>query len=92
MDRDDLVRLRNALDASQGTMAEAMGLPFRTYQAIENGQNPIRPVHEKAAMAATLRLAVDGQFPEAIGPELRELIEEAEALIAGRLGGKNAIG
>ena len=52
MDNVELRRFREALGATQATMAKAMGMPLRSYQDIEAGKNPVRPVHEAAAKRA----------------------------------------
>ncbi|MCW0014894.1 helix-turn-helix transcriptional regulator [Rhizobium sp. BT-226] len=48
----DLKAFRASLDLTQHQMAEAMGMPFRSYQDIESGKSPVRPVHEAAAKYA----------------------------------------
>lgn len=48
----DLKAFRASLDLTQHEMAEAMGMPFRSYQDIEAGKSPVRPVHEAAAKYA----------------------------------------
>jgi len=48
---------RGTLGVTQHEMAEAMGMPIRSYQDIEGGKNPVREVHVKAAMFAAIVLA-----------------------------------
>lgn len=57
-DRVDLWQLRERLRLTQAQMADAMGMPFRSYQAIETGQNPVRPIHAMAAKAVRLTQAL----------------------------------
>ncbi|MBB5664759.1 transcriptional regulator with XRE-family HTH domain [Rhizobium leguminosarum] len=45
----DLKAQRLSLNLTQQEMALAMGMPLRSYQDIESGKNPVRPVHEAAA-------------------------------------------
>lgn len=45
----DLKAHRLSLNLTQQEMAQAMGMPLRSYQDIEAGKNPVRPVHEAAA-------------------------------------------
>ncbi|MBB4192777.1 helix-turn-helix domain-containing protein [Rhizobium aethiopicum] len=45
----DLKAHRIGLNLTQQEMAQAMGMPLRSYQDIEAGKNPVRPVHEAAA-------------------------------------------
>ncbi|CDM57511.1 MULTISPECIES: helix-turn-helix domain-containing protein [Rhizobium] len=48
----DLKAFRASLDLTQHEMAEAMGMPFRSYQDVEAGKSAVRPVHEAAAKYA----------------------------------------
>ncbi len=50
---------RHCLGVSQARMAEAMGLPIRTYEDIEAGRTVFRPVHLAAANMASLQIAVE---------------------------------
>lgn len=45
----DLKAHRISLNLTQQEMAQAMGMPLRSYQDIEAGKNPVRPIHEAAA-------------------------------------------
>ena len=75
----DLKTFRNAYGKTQAQMAEAMGMALRSYQDIEAGQNPVRPIHIKAALFAALTFA-DGtggcdKLPFDIGQLVRRLYE-----------------
>jgi transcriptional regulator with XRE-family HTH domain len=48
----DLKAFRTQLELTQQAMADAMGMPLRSYQDIEAGKNPVRPIHEAAAKYA----------------------------------------
>jgi transcriptional regulator with XRE-family HTH domain len=74
MFRETLLEIRERLEVTQPTMAEAMGMPFRSYQAIEGGQNPARPVHLRAAYAAAVVLAFSTGRPETMPPALQEMV------------------
>ncbi|TPM25726.1 XRE family transcriptional regulator [Mesorhizobium sp. B2-3-4] len=76
MFRETLLEIRERLEVSQPTMAEAMGMPFRTYQAIEGGVNPTRPVHLRAAYTASMQLALSAGRPEMMPADLQELVGE----------------
>lgn len=54
---DYLIELRKRTGLSAKDMADAMGMPYRTYQAIELKQNPTRPIHIQAAKMALIELA-----------------------------------
>lgn len=70
MNREELRELRKMLRLSQAQMAQRMGMPLRSYEDIEAGRNPVRPVHQRAAtfvllasrwkdQIETLRKAID---------------------------------
>ncbi len=56
-DHQELINLRTELELTQAKMAEIIGMPFRTYQALEGGQNPVKPWHLKAAKYAAIEYA-----------------------------------
>jgi transcriptional regulator with XRE-family HTH domain len=56
---EELVELRNKIGLTQARMAEFMGMPFRTYQALEGGQNPVKRPHVLAARYAAMLWALD---------------------------------
>lgn len=66
--------LRETLEVSQQTMADMMGMPLRSYQAIEAGENPLRPIHERAALFAALLIADDRLSAERLPDSVRRLI------------------
>lgn len=57
-----LAELRERLQVTQTEMATKMGMPLRSYQDIENGRNPVRPVHLQAARFALLMFCADGKI------------------------------
>ena len=52
----DLKAHRMSLNLTQQEMATAMGMPLRSYQDIEAGKNPVRPVHEAAANLSLIHI------------------------------------
>lgn len=60
MDRNDLKNIRIYSGSTQSQMAEAMGLPLRTYEDLEAGRSQLRPVHEKAALYAKEQMVEQG--------------------------------
>lgn len=52
----DLKSFRLSIGVTQSKMAEAMGMPLRSYQDIESGKNPVRGVHIAAAKWAEISL------------------------------------
>lgn len=91
MDREELLKLRHALGATQSEMATAMGAPFRTYQAVEAGKNPLRPIHERAAAWAVVNLALAKDKPEVIPPAIADLLKRAAEKLACSTGRGNLI-
>jgi DNA-binding XRE family transcriptional regulator len=70
-----LHEIRHRMGVSQAQMAEAMGLPLRTYEDIETGRSTTRPVHLQAARYASIVLAlksVDGAFR--LIPDVRKTV------------------
>lgn len=51
-ERLSLFEYRLRVDATQKSMAAAMGLPLRTYEDLESGKTRTRPVHVAAALHA----------------------------------------
>jgi len=69
VDRSELRSIREGLQLTQGQMAQAMGVPLRTYQDIEGGVTATRLVHINAARWAAVMHAAnrhDGDFPVAV--------------------------
>lgn len=77
MTADDLKALRESLGITQTTMATAMGMPLRSYQDIEGGKNPVRPIHVCAAKWANIKLASTGECP--LDGDVREMMKHALA-------------
>jgi DNA-binding XRE family transcriptional regulator len=50
--RSEMQDLRRALRLTQEQMAYAIGMPVRTYHALETGTNPVKDYHLKAARYA----------------------------------------
>lgn len=53
-DLSDIRAIRADLGISQSAMADLMGMPLRSFQAIEAGENPQRPIHVRAAWWAIM--------------------------------------
>lgn len=68
----DLKALRERMDVTQQAMAGYMGMPLRSYQDIEKGPNPVRPVHERAALFAALLIAAE-RGPDSLPDDLKRL-------------------
>lgn len=77
--RQYLIDLRAKLGLTQGAMAERMGVPYRTYQAIETGQNPARPVHIAAAQMAALTIAFDDKDITVLPEHLQAMVRAIAA-------------
>ena len=60
-DRSELWGIRKGLGLTQAQMAQAMGVPFRTYQDLEGGVTATRQVHVNAALWAAVSHAADGR-------------------------------
>ncbi|TJV21077.1 MAG: helix-turn-helix transcriptional regulator [Mesorhizobium sp.] len=80
-----LKAFRERAGVSQTDMAKAMGMPYRSYQALEYGQNAIKPFHTQAAHYAILKLSDQLQDPDLIDGEGQELIMRLALLIAERM-------
>lgn len=72
-----LKEFRQTLDVTQAQMAEAMGMPLRSYQDIEAGINPVRPIHVKAAQFAAIVFASNGRGRDVLPIELQTLVDQA---------------
>lgn len=59
----DLKAFREQLGVTQAVMSDAMGMPLRSYQDIEAGKNPIRPIHVCAAKWANIQLSATHAVP-----------------------------
>ena len=72
--KNNLHRLRLAVMTTQARMAEHMGVPLRTYEDLENGKTPIRPIHLNAARWACVMIQSAGLAgiatlpPDVFGP------------------------
>lgn len=75
MTGDDLKELRESLGITQTIMATAMGMPLRSYQDIEGGKNPVRPIHVAAAKWANVKLASTGECQ--LDGDVREMLKHA---------------
>ncbi len=61
---------------TQQEVADAMGLPFRTYQDVENCVTDWRPIHERAMERASLVLALKYKRPMiALAPVRRDVLD-----------------
>jgi DNA-binding XRE family transcriptional regulator len=79
----ELKSLRIHMNASQATMAKAMGVPLRTYRDIEAQRSAFKPIHWTAAQMAAIKIAAEiggyARLPLEIGNVVRR------AATAGRL-------
>jgi len=71
-----LAELRKLLGVTQREMADAMGMPFRSYQDIEKGPNPVRPIHVNAAAFAAIKFAAAEGGPS-LPYELGRIVKQA---------------
>lgn len=78
---DDLQALRAGLKATQSEMATQMGMPLRTYQDIEGGKNPVRPIHEVAAFGAAVLIYINKAGAVELPELYRQWILGASAVI-----------
>lgn len=72
-----LEELRKGAALTQAEFANAMGVPFRTYQDLEQGKTTVRPVHMMAAYWALVTLAANSEkgicfLPGEIGAIVRQ--------------------
>lgn len=65
---------RTALGATQAEMAQAMGLPLRTYQDIEAGKVKLRPIHLRALAWATMTMALGTGRIDAVPPAIADTV------------------
>lgn len=75
-DQQELLDLRKSLRITQVQMAEAIGMPARTYQMLENGETITKPWHLKAAQLAAMELVIHQPKSEMVSllpANLREL-------------------
>lgn len=77
MNSEELKSLREALGVTQATMSTAMGMPLRSYQDIEAGKNPVRPIHVCSARWANIKLSATSEAP--LDPHVREMMKHALA-------------
>jgi len=69
---------REGAGLTQTAFASAMGMPLRSYQDIESGKNPVRPVHIAAARWALIHLAAESPMKSGFLPlELIPIVKEA---------------
>ena len=73
----DLKALRAQIGVTQAQMAEAMGMPFRSYQDVEAGVSKLRPVHIAAAKWGAIVLTADQKKAPALPSDMREIMREA---------------
>ncbi|TBF08706.1 helix-turn-helix domain-containing protein [Rhizobium ruizarguesonis] len=69
---------RTGANLTQSEFAAAMGMPFRSYQDIESGKSPVRPVHVAAARWALVELASRSDLKSGFLPlEIAQVVKEA---------------
>lgn len=79
--REQLAALRRRLGETQAGMAARMGVSFRCYQAIERGQNPVRPIHVRAATLVALEVAAERRDLALLPPGLVASLSRLAAAI-----------
>lgn len=72
-----LKEIREGHGKTQQQMADAMGMPLRSYQDIEGEKNPVRPIHMKAAAFAQIVFAAEGRGYDDLPFDLGELVARA---------------
>jgi hypothetical protein len=70
----DLYAFHKAASITQAEMAEAMGLPLRTYEDIIAGKVAFRKVHQRAAEMAMIRVAFEKQDVRPLPAYLTDLV------------------
>jgi transcriptional regulator with XRE-family HTH domain len=69
---------RTGANLTQAEFAAAMGMPFRSYQDIESGKSPVRPIHVAAARWALVELASKSPLKSGFMPlEVAAVVKEA---------------
>ncbi|RUX33565.1 XRE family transcriptional regulator [Mesorhizobium sp. M2A.F.Ca.ET.042.01.1.1] len=81
INKEALANMRKRVGASQKEMAHHMRMPFRTYQALENGENPIRLMHIRSFEAGLLWLARKNDDASILPEHLKELVSDLFLLI-----------
>lgn len=77
----ELTEIRAKLKLTQARMAEYMGMPFRTYQALEGGQNPLKRPHMLAARYAAILSAIDEADPKRLPDDVADEVIALAAMI-----------
>ncbi len=73
----ELRAIRAGLNITQAKMAEAMGIPLRTYEDLASGRSTVRPVHLKAAYFAIIEHAANNGGKADLPPDLIDLLTMA---------------
>ncbi|QIG67239.1 HTH DNA-binding domain-containing protein [Rhizobium phage RHph_TM3_3_3] len=69
---------RSGAGLTQAEFAAAMGMAFRSYQDIETGKSPVRPIHVAAARWALVELASRSDLKSGYLPlEIAQVVKEA---------------
>lgn len=67
---------REGVGLTQTQFATALGMPLRSYQDIESGKNPVRPIHLKAAYWVLIDLASQSELGLGfLPPEIEAVIK-----------------
>ena len=77
MFKNQLHEWRMGIGYTQANFASAVGMPLRTYQAIEDGVNPIKPYHLNAAKFALIEYAAGNGGYDKLPFELGEIVRRA---------------
>ncbi|TBF70348.1 hypothetical protein ELG63_28275 (plasmid) [Rhizobium leguminosarum] len=84
MDTYDLRFLRTGASLTKPVFAQAMGMPLRTYEDVEDGKVEYRPIHINAAQWALVKLCADGAIPNGLPIDVESIIERAHKEIKKR--------
>lgn len=84
MSTNALKKLRSLTPLTQHGFAGAMGVPLRTYEDLESGRTPLRPVHVKAAQWAALETAAENPVAAHLSDDLINIAADALENVARR--------
>ena len=86
LDAAKLKYLRTGAHLTMPQFAEAMGLPLRSYEDLEQGRVAFRPIHHNAATWALVQLFKAGAIPNGLPFDVEETIRISAEKIASRNG------
>ncbi|WP_105430205.1 helix-turn-helix transcriptional regulator [Neorhizobium sp. T6_25] len=73
----DLKIMRNQIGVTQVAMAEAMGMPLRSYEDVESGKSATRPIHIAAAKWAAIKIKATGKSDNPLPSDVAEMARHA---------------